>query len=72
MVETVRELRHILARQGHPRQAEVVETPIQLHESHPDEFKKLVQSVDMWGGPGARAPFGRSIPWARIRLGSRI
>jgi hypothetical protein len=53
MVETLRAVSEILWKQDHPGQAEVVDRLIQLHENDRVEFRRLLQSIDMWGGSGA-------------------
>lgn len=71
MIDTLRELRDILTRQGHPGQARVVDRLIQLHDHDPEEFQRLLQSVDMWGGSGAVWEVGSLFTDAR-RFGELI
>jgi hypothetical protein len=53
IVETLRELRDVLVREGYHGQAEMVDRLIQLYDTDLDAFRRRLQSVDLWGGAGA-------------------
>ena len=53
IVETLRELRDVLMREGHPEHAETVDQIVQLYDTGLDAFRQRLEGVDMWGGAGA-------------------
>lgn len=53
ILQTLRELRDVLAREGCPEHAEIVDQIIQLYDTELDAFRQRLQSVDLWGGAGA-------------------